>query len=70
MSTGLKATRDEVRALDTRSLTEKISEEEIRITRMRFSHAVTPIENPSSIRILRRNIARMKTEQRKRSIGE
>lgn len=60
--------------LDLKSLSEqdlkgKISEEELRMKKITFSHAITPIENPMSIRSLRREIARMKTELRKRELG-
>jgi len=34
-----------------------------------FTHAVSPLENPQSIRSLRREIARMKTQLRKIQIG-
>jgi large subunit ribosomal protein L29 len=59
----------EYRSLDTEGLNNKIGEEEMRLKRMTFSHAVNPIENPLSIKMLRRAIARMKTEKRKREIG-
>jgi large subunit ribosomal protein L29 len=41
----------------------------MQLKRMQFSHAVNPIENPLAIRAVRRTIARLKTEQRKRAIG-
>ena len=60
--------------LDLKGLTEedlkaKISEEELRLKKVTFSHAITPIENPMSIRSLRRQIAQLKTELRKRELG-
>ena len=60
---------DKYRSLDDQTLTEKIGEEEVRLKKMKFSHAVNPVENPLSIRQLRRTIARMKTEQRRRALG-
>lgn len=69
MAKGNKATGDDYRSLDDQALNDKIQEEEVRITKLHFSHAVNPIENPLSIRQMRRNIARMKTEQRKRALG-
>lgn len=60
---------DEYRSLDDQALTDKIGEEEMRLKRMKFSHAVNPIENPLSIKTLRRQIAQLKTEQRKRALG-
>jgi large subunit ribosomal protein L29 len=60
--------------LDLKSLTEqdlkdKLSEEKLRLKKVTFSHAVTPIENPMSIRYIRRDIARIQTELRRRALG-
>lgn len=69
MANSKKAKADEYRSLDDQALTDKIAEEEMRLKRTKFSHAVTPIENPLSIKAQRREIARLKTEQRKRALG-
>lgn len=69
MAKEIKSRQEEIRALDSRTLSERVQEEEIRLKKLQFSHAVNTIENPLSIRQLRRNIARMKTEQQRRSIG-
>ncbi len=60
---------EDYRSLDDQALVSKIGEEEVRLKKMHFSHAVNPIENPLTIRQLRRTIARMKTEQRRRALG-
>lgn len=57
------------RSLDNEGLANKISEEQLRMKKTRFSHAVNPIENPLIIKQMRREIARMKTESRKRELG-
>ncbi|MEY3179480.1 MAG: ribosomal protein [Bacteroidota bacterium] len=44
----------------------KISEDELRLKKLQFTHAITPLENPMSIRSLRKDIARLKTELKKR----
>ncbi len=67
MAKDKKAT--EYLSLDNEALNTKISEEEVALKRLKFSHAVNPIENPLSIQKLRRQIARMKTEKRKRELG-
>lgn len=64
-----KAKVENYRSLDDQTLTGKISEEEVRLKKLHFGHAVNPIENPLTIRQLRRTIARMKTEQRRRALG-
>ena len=69
MAKGNKAKVDDYRSLDDQALNDKIQEEEVLIKKLHFSHAVNPIENPLSIRQMRRNIARMKTEQHRRAAG-
>ena len=69
MANAKKAIANDFGSLDNEALNEKISDEQMRLKRMKFSHAVNPIENPLSIKTLRREIARMKTEQRKRALG-
>lgn len=59
----------DLKGLSEQDLKEKISEEQLRLKKMTFSHAITPIENPMSIRALRRQIAQLKTELRKRELG-
>ncbi|MCA0383692.1 MAG: 50S ribosomal protein L29 [Bacteroidetes bacterium] len=44
----------------------RISEDEVRLKKLEFAHAITPLENPMSIRDLRRDVARLKTELQKR----
>ena len=59
----------DLKGLIDQDLREKISEEQLRLKKITFSHAITPIENPMSIRALRRQIAQLKTELRKRELG-
>lgn len=59
----------DLKGLSEQDLREKISEEQLRLKKITFSHAITPIENPMSIRSLRRQIAQLKTELRKRELG-
>lgn len=60
---------DDYRSLDNDALNDKISDEQLRLKKTKFSHAVNPIENPLAIKAQRRAIARLKTEQRKRELG-
>lgn len=69
MAKAKKSNVDELSSLDDQALAEKISEEEVQLKKLKFGHAVNPIENPLSIRHLRRDIARLKTEQRRRALG-
>ncbi len=69
MANANKAKADEYRSLDNEALNEKIADEEMRLKKIKFSHAVNPIENPLAIKGMRRQVARLKTEQRKRALG-
>ena len=48
-------------------LKSKIEEDELRIKKLKFAHAVSPLENPVSIRGVRKDIARLKTELKKKT---
>jgi large subunit ribosomal protein L29 len=51
--------------LNEADLVAKIQEDELRIKKLSFAHAIAPLENPQSIRSLRRDIARLKTQLKK-----
>ncbi|MBP6623982.1 MAG: 50S ribosomal protein L29 [Chitinophagaceae bacterium] len=59
----------EIAAMNAEELVKHIGDANTQIQRMRFSHAITPIENPMAIRTLRKDIAKLKTEQRKKQLG-
>lgn len=69
MAKAKKSKVEDLRSLDDQTLTDRIGEEVVRLQKTTFSHAVNPIENPLSIRQMRRTIARLKTEQRRRALG-
>lgn len=47
----------------------RIGEDQLRLKKLEFAHAISPLENPMSIRDLRKDIARLQTELQKRKIG-
>ncbi len=51
--------------LNEQDLKAKIKEDELRMKKLSFAHAISPLENPQSIRSLRRDIARLKTALKK-----
>lgn len=55
--------------LSEADLQAKIKEDEQRLKKLSFSHAISPLENPQSMRMLRRDLARMKTQLRKIQLG-
>ena len=60
----------EIREFETKALVEKIENEEARLHQMKLNHTITPLENPSEIKAVRRDIARMKTELRQRELNK
>jgi large subunit ribosomal protein L29 len=51
-----------VREMSAGDLAARIQEDEMRLKKLEFAHAITPLENPMSIRALRKDLARLKTE--------
>jgi len=47
-------------------LNSRIREDEQRLKKLEFAHAISPLESPVNIRLLRKDIARLKTELTKR----
>jgi len=56
----------EILELSTEELVARISEEKANLTKLKFAHAVSTIENPSRITKVRKDIARLNTEIVKR----
>ena len=52
--------------MNLESLKGRISEDQLRLKKLHFAHAMTPLENPMMIRSLRKDIARLQTELSKR----
>ncbi|MBP3727005.1 MAG: 50S ribosomal protein L29 [Bacteroidaceae bacterium] len=60
----------EIKELSQQDLVERLENEAQQLQRMKINHSVTPLENPSQIKAMRRNVARMKTELRQREINK
>jgi large subunit ribosomal protein L29 len=52
--------------LATEELVARISEERANLTKLKFAHAVSAIENPTRITKVRKDVARLNTELTKR----
>jgi large subunit ribosomal protein L29 len=50
-----------IQGLNESDLQARIKEDELRLKKLEFTHAISPLENPMSIRALRKDIARLKT---------
>jgi large subunit ribosomal protein L29 len=49
-------------------LRSRIEEDELRLKKLKFAHSVSPLENPMTIRDVRKDLARVKTELRKKQL--
>lgn len=57
-----------IKDLNEKDLLARINEDEQRLKKLQFAHAISPLENPMSIRAIRKDLARLKTElQNKRT---
>lgn len=57
-----------IKELSTSELQERLAVDKIQLNKMKINHAVTPLENPNKIKEARRDVARIKTELRKREL--
>jgi len=55
--------------MSDQELKARITEDELRLKKLKFAHTVSPLENPMSIRDVRKDLARTKTELRKKQLG-
>ena len=60
----------EIKDMSAADLKERIEAEKASYQQMKLNHQVAPLENPSQIKIARRDIARMKTELRQRELNK
>jgi large subunit ribosomal protein L29 len=52
----------DLKGLSVEQIQSQIAEGKDRLVKLKFAHAITPIENPNRITELRKNIARLSTE--------
>jgi large subunit ribosomal protein L29 len=57
-----------IKDLNESDLTARIQEDELRLKKLEFAHAISPLENPMSIRNLRRDVARLKTHLAQKAV--
>jgi large subunit ribosomal protein L29 len=58
-----------VQGMTTEELSARIQEDELRLKKLEFAHAITPLENPMTIRAVRKDLARLKTELQKKNLA-
>jgi len=59
-----------VRELSTGELKERLETEKKQLLKLKFNHAVSPLENPMKIRTYKTAVARLETELRARVLKE
>ena len=60
----------EVREMDAKTLAEPKQNHQEKLAQMQLNHTDTPLENPSQIKAVRRDIARLNTEIRQRELNK
>ena len=60
----------EINELDAKSLAEKLEAEVAKLDQLKLTHTISPLENPSQIKAVRRDIARLKTVLRQRELNK
>ena len=59
----------EIKDMSTQDLVERIEAEKARLNKLKVQHTVSPVENTSEIRKSRRDIARMLTILRQKTLN-
>ncbi|MEE0973943.1 MAG: 50S ribosomal protein L29 [Paludibacteraceae bacterium] len=56
----------EIKKLVDKEIVERLESEKANLSKLKLSHAISPLDNPSQIRETRKTIARLETELRQR----
>jgi large subunit ribosomal protein L29 len=59
----------EIKALSLDELQSKLEVEQDSLQKLKFAHAITPVENPMRIKEARKLVARLKTEIRAKELA-
>jgi large subunit ribosomal protein L29 len=55
-----------IHGMNENDLKARLEEDKLRLKKLEFAHAISPLENPMTIRGLRKDIARLLTELKNR----
>lgn len=61
---------DSIKGLGVEDLKIQLEQSRQRLKKIEFAHSITPLENPMSIRALRRDIARIETLLQQKAAAE
>ena len=59
-----------IEEMSTEEIKERVGSETNMLTKLKMNHAVSPLENPLKIKYMRKTVARLHTELRKRELAE
>jgi len=62
--------KESLRELSVADLNERLEQARTQLVKLNLNHAVSPLENPNTIRATRKDIARILTELRRREIEQ
>jgi large subunit ribosomal protein L29 len=60
----------EIKELNNKEIQERMDVENEHLVRLKLNHAISPLDNPMQIKVVRRTIARLATELRQREINQ
>ncbi|TMI86240.1 MAG: 50S ribosomal protein L29 [Bacteroidetes bacterium] len=55
-----------IHGMNEQDLNARLEEDKLRLKKLKFAHTISPLENPMTIRGVRKDIARLKTELKNR----
>jgi large subunit ribosomal protein L29 len=58
--------KEDILQMSMADLEQKLADDQELLMKLRFNHAVSPLDNPLALRHTRREVARLKTEIRRR----
>lgn len=61
---------EEVRELTSKEIAERVQTDALNLNKMELQHSISPLDNPTQIKELRRDIARLKTVLRERALNQ
>lgn len=64
------AANSEITAWNDEELNNELSASKMKLTKLRFNHAITPLEDTNVLKETKKHIARIKTELRKRQLSK
>jgi large subunit ribosomal protein L29 len=60
----------EIKELNSKEIQERIDAEKEHLVRLKLNHAISPLDNPMQIKVVRRTLARLATVLRQREINQ